>query len=181
MRNILFGMIIVVVFLFAYKYFEQAKYGFTLEGINGPVSLKDFKGKKVILYFGYTSCPDVCPTELSMLGKQLDSLKNANKAQVIFISLDPQRDTNVTEATQFVQFFYKPAIALLANAKQLKEITKHYGVQYQRVDLKDSYMKYSIAHSGEFYLIDQNGKFLGPIKDLTRANFRKKLKAFLAN
>lgn len=179
MKKLFVLLVVLALFFGFYKYFTYQKTNFVLQGAKGPVSLSQFKGKKLILYFGYTSCPDVCPTELGMLSKVLHKLKEPKDVQVIFISLDPQRDNNIKEVTEFVRYFYKPAIALLASPKELKKITKYFGVEFYRVDLKDSFMKYSIAHSGEFYLISKDGKFLGPVKDLRPKNLYKEISKFV--
>lgn len=179
MRKFLGLVLLIAVFFGAFLFFTHKKNDFTLTGVNGPVKLSSFKGEKLILYFGYTSCPDVCPTELGMISKVLTKLNNPKDVKLIFISLDPQRDNKIKDVTDFVQYFYKPGIALLATPKELKKITKYFGVQYYKVDLKDSFMKYSIAHSGEFYLVSKSGKFLGPVKDLTTKNLYKKIEKFV--
>ncbi|CAM4140250.1 SCO family protein [Campylobacter armoricus] len=178
----LFLLIIVIfgVFYISVQYFESNKYNFHLNSEKGMLSLKDFIGKKLIVYFGYTYCPDVCPTELALIGNVLEKIPNREKAHIVFISLDPQRDSNLTQTSQWVKYFYPNSTALVANnEKELEKITKNYGVIYEKVQLKDSAMKYSIAHSGEFYLIDEKGKFVKTIKDISYENFYNEIKKFL--
>jgi protein SCO1/2 len=79
---------------------------FTLVGANGqPVSLTDFRGKAVLIYFGYTICPDVCPATLTELARAKDSLgKDSDKIQVIMVTVDPQRDTPMKLAKYVIYF-----------------------------------------------------------------------------
>lgn len=179
MKKIITALLLIVLFIGAYKYFEHKKQSFVLTGINGPVSLSAFKGEKLILYFGYTFCPDVCPTELAMMSSLLKDLGKPKDVKLVFISLDPQRDKDIKDVSEYVKFFYKDAIALLATPSELKKITKYFGVHYYKVELKDSAMKYSIAHSGEFYLINAKGKFIGSVKDLSKQMLYKKIASFV--
>ncbi|WP_291952527.1 SCO family protein [Campylobacter sp.] len=182
MKKIYLILIICIIssFFVLIKYIENNKYDFYLNSEKGMLSLKNFKGKKLIVYFGYTYCPDICPTELALIGKILTKLDTNNQAHILFISLDPNRDNNLTQSNQWVQYFYPNSTALIAqNEKELKKITQNYGVIYKKIPLKDSAMKYSIAHSGEFYLIDENGKFVKTINDISYENFYNEIKQFL--
>ncbi len=86
---------------------------FTLHSKDGPVSLHDFKGKVVLLFFGYASCPDICPTSLAFSTKALNTLNEDELAQVqpLFVSIDPQRDS-VDKMAEFVSFFHPGFIGL---------------------------------------------------------------------
>lgn len=176
----LLAIILIAVFFISIKYFENNKYDFRLNSENGPMSLKDFMGKKLIVYFGYTYCPDVCPTEMALIGNVLSKIDKDKKAHVLFISLDPQRDNNLTQTSQWAKYFYTDTTALVAsNEEELKKITNNYGVSYEKIDLKDSAMQYSIAHSGEFYLIDENNRFVKAISDISYENFYNEIYQFL--
>lgn len=132
---------------------------FVLQGAAGPTSLQDFRGKLVLLYFGYTACPDVCPTNLALLAMALRALAPAEReqVQVVFVSVDPQRD-DPAHLKQFVEYFHPEIIGLTGSEQQLAEITTAYGAVYRRSQDQDSAMGYLIDHSAQTYLIDGSGQ-----------------------
>ncbi len=132
---------------------------FTLQGAKGPVSLHDFKGKVVALYFGYTRCPDVCITSLSKMAQALKTMTPEERAQIqpIFISIDPERDTPEI-ADQYAKYFYPGAVGLSGTPEQIAEVAKRYLVIYEKVPMKDSAMGYSMDHSSIIYVIGRDGK-----------------------
>lgn len=131
---------------------------FTLDSNKGKVSLNQFKDKVVLIYYGYTWCPDVCPTNLSMLASALSQLKEDEKKQVqgIFISVDPERDT-VERLAEYTQFFHENIIGLTGSKEQIDDLAKRYGVLY-RIVKQDSATDYVVDHSSETYVVDKNGK-----------------------
>ena len=149
----------------------QKNYDFTGKGANGAVSLKSFEGKNKIIYFGYTSCPDVCPATLGILSGVLNELKR-DDIVVIFVTLDPERDEpkNVDE---YAKYFYPDSYGVVVN--DLPGVAKNYGVKYQKVHLKNSAMGYSVAHSSAIYLLDKEGNFYSEISNLTNENIRENL------
>lgn len=149
----------------------QKNYDFTGKGVNGAVSLKSFEGKNKIIYFGYTSCPDVCPVTLGILSGVLNELKR-DDIVVIFVTLDPERDEpkNVDE---YAKYFYPDSYGVVVN--DLPGVAKNYGVKYQKVLLEKSAMEYSVAHSSSLYILDKNGKFVTEISNLTPQNIKKTL------
>lgn len=138
---------------------------FTLQSLSGPVSLADFRGKVVMIYFGYTMCPDICPTNLAIMADALRQLdkealqKGATPAvQGIFISVDPQRDTPL-RLSEYVGYFHESIIGLSATPKQIKEVAQRYGVAYQRA-IDNSASQYAVDHSSETYIVDAQGKLV---------------------
>lgn len=131
---------------------------FTLTGAAGPVSLQVLRGKVVTLYFGYTHCPDICPTSLGVLSGALNRLDEAEMAGVvpIFISLDPARDTPAHLA-DYVRYFHASMLGITGSEEEIAQVAGLYGVNYYRVDLEGSAAGYAINHSGATYLIDQDG------------------------
>ncbi|MDE1714130.1 SCO family protein [Chromobacterium amazonense] len=131
--------------------------GFTLTDFHGqPRSLDAFKGKVVALFFGYTHCPDVCPTtmlEYASVMKQLG--EDADKVQVLFVSVDPQRDTPKVLAG-YVPYFDKRFIGLTGTAEQIEKVKKQYKVVAQQVPTPGG--GYSVDHSSGSYLLDREGK-----------------------
>lgn len=132
---------------------------FTLQSATGPVSLHDFKGKAVALYFGYTRCPDVCPTSLSKMGQAIKSMSEAERAQVqpIFISIDPERDTPAI-ASEYAGYFYPGAVGLSGSLEAVSEVAKRYLVVFEKVKLEGSAMDYSMDHTSIIYVIGPDGK-----------------------
>jgi protein SCO1 len=135
---------------------KYAQADFHLTDHNGkPSSLSDFRGKVVVLFFGYTHCPDVCPTKLADLAQTLRLLgKDADKVQVLFVTLDPERDTREILA-QFVPAFHPAFLGLYGDAQATASVAKSFQVDYQKVPAKSGYM---LDHTTFSYLIDTQGK-----------------------
>ncbi|MGR5154332.1 SCO family protein [Photobacterium swingsii] len=114
-----------------------------------------------VVYFGYTHCPDVCPTSLAVLSAALQSLPQDNLAQLwpAFITLDPERDTPAKSA-EYAGYFNASITGLSGSDAQIKALADKYGVLYMRTEMKDSAMKYSVDHSSYFYLLQPDGTLL---------------------
>ncbi|MFN3786373.1 MAG: SCO family protein, partial [Thiothrix sp.] len=131
---------------------------FTLQQPDGtPVKLSDFHGKVVLLYFGYTACPDVCPTSLAITAAALKALSPAEVAQVqpIFISVDPERD-NGEQLMRYAKHFHPNFIGISGTAEQLQRVARQYGVFYNKVH-SNSALGYLIDHSSQTYLVSKDG------------------------
>lgn len=131
---------------------------FTLAGRAGPVALNDFSGQVVLLYFGYTYCPDICPTSLTVWQQALEMLTPAELARVqpLFVSVDPERDS-LERLTEYVQFFHPRIAALTGQPDQLAEIARRYGAVFVRQE-SASAGGYVIDHSALTYVIDPQGR-----------------------
>lgn len=140
---------------------------FTLDGPGGPVSLKDFSGKLVLLQFGYTYCPDICPTSLTILSQALEGLTPAEQARVqsIFVSVDPQRDT-VARLAEYTAFFHPGILGLTGPAARLAEIAGRYGAVFVRQE-NTSAGGYVIDHTALSYLIDKDGRLVASLPHAT--------------
>lgn len=140
---------------------EEAPTGgdFTLQSAHGPVSTKDLRGKVIMLYFGYTKCPDVCPTSLSFMTQALNGLSEAELKQVVglFVSVDPKRDTLET-LDLYVNYFHENYIGVTGTEDEVAAVAKLYGAKYYEVELKNSAFGYSVNHSSVTYLIDKKGE-----------------------
>ena len=131
---------------------------FSLTDHNGqPKSLKDFAGKVVVLFFGYTQCPDVCPTSMAELAEIKKLLgADGNKLQGLFITIDPERDKpDVLKA--YMGNFDPSFLALIPTPAQLAELAKDYKVYYKKVDGKTA-TSYTMDHSAGSYVYDPKGK-----------------------
>ena len=132
---------------------------FTLQGVNGAVNLRDFRGKTVVLYFGYTACPDICPTSMATLKAALGQLNAAELQQVqgLFVSVDPERDT-LAHIQRYVGYFHPNLVGVSGEQAQLQEITRRYNAFYRKVEVPGSAMAYTIDHSAILYVIDKQGQ-----------------------
>ncbi len=131
---------------------------FTLFGKQGAVSLSDFRGKVVAIYFGYSQCPDVCPTNLAILAtamKQISPLERAD-FQAIFVSVDPGRDTP-QHLANYTSFFHPEMIGLSGAPADLNPVVARYGAYYEIVSYSNSEMIYGIDHTSETYIVGKDG------------------------
>lgn len=131
---------------------------FTLEATTGKVSLTDFKGKVVVLYFGYTSCPDICPTSLAILTSAFNSLDEEEQKEIqpLLISLDPERDT-AKKLKEYASYFIPKMIGLTGSLEEVKRIAKNYKVNFRKTDT-DSAMGYVVDHSSIYFIIGRDGE-----------------------
>ncbi|UTW04468.1 SCO family protein [Amphritea atlantica] len=132
---------------------------FTLQGVNGDVSLHDFKGKVVVIYIGYTHCPDVCPTSLAVISQAMKNLDANQREQIqpIFISVDPDRDTP-EQLAEYSAFFHPSFIGVTGSREVIDQVVSQYGAFYRIVEMKDSAMGYAVDHSSRIYLINKQGE-----------------------
>jgi protein SCO1/2 len=133
--------------------------------------LSDQKGKIVLLFFGYTSCPDVCPTTLAELKLVMDDMGDKTKlVQVVFVSVDPKRDTP-EKIQEYVDHFNKGFIGLSGSIDELETVWKNYGVFREEVQ-SDSALGYTVNHTARVYLVDMDGNlrlsygFQTPMEDI---------------
>lgn len=134
---------------------------FTLTNAFGKrVSLADFRGKVVVLYFGYTFCPDVCPTDLLAIARLLDTPGvDREQVQPVFVTLDPARDTPAQLAT-YVQSFSPRIVALSGTESEVRAVATSYKVFYEKVRPPGS-AHYVIDHTAFIYIIDPQGNYAG--------------------
>ena len=117
-------------------------------------NIDDFSGKVVAVFFGFTHCPDVCPTTMYELKGIKDSLgSDGDMLQVIFVSLDPERDS-IAVLEKFIPSFDPSFIGLTGTAAEIKKIAGQYKIYYQKVGGDENY---TIDHSSAIYLIDKKG------------------------
>ena len=139
---------------------------FSMQAQSGLVSLKDFRGKVVLIYFGYTMCPDICPTNLAMMSNAFMQLEETpegkqilSNVQGIFISVDPQRDT-LKRLAEYAGYFHHSILGLTSTPEVIKDVADRYGAAYQKVIQIDSATNYVVDHSSETYVVDPQGKLV---------------------
>jgi protein SCO1/2 len=139
---------------------------FNLVDVNGrPVDQSVLKGKWSLVFFGYTFCPDYCPTTLTMLGRTMDQLgpEKAARAQVVFISVDPDRDTPSQLKTYLSSpVFPRNAIGLTGTPAQIATVAKEYYAIYQKDGTGPNY---TVDHTTVIYLMNPDGRFVKPIAE----------------
>jgi|TARA_R100001126_G_C4873488_1_gene174547 protein SCO1/2 len=138
---------------------------FTLVNQDGEtVTQDDFKGKYMLTYFGYTFCPDVCPTELQVMGTALDMMPQdiADEITPVFFTVDPERDT-VEAVAEYVPYFHDRMVGLTGTVEQTTAAAKAFRVYYAKAipegepEDTDTYL---MDHSSFVYLMDREGKFV---------------------
>lgn len=148
---------------------------FTLVDHTGQtVTEKDFGGRYLLVFFGFSNCPDVCPTTLADIATTLDLLgTNANSVQPLFVSLDPERDTPERLA-EYVKAFHPKIVGLTGTPEQIAAVTKEFRVYYEKVSAESYYENngggakdsstlgddYLISHQGNTYLMSPSGEYL---------------------
>lgn len=131
---------------------------FTLTDQNGSkVSLSDFDDEVVLLFFGYTNCPDICPMTMSAVNNVVSNLgEESDQVQVLFISVDPVRDTQ-EKLKGYMEYFNEDFIGLTGSSKDIDKVTKDYNVVYS-IEENDSASGYLIGHTSTVLLINPDGK-----------------------
>jgi protein SCO1/2 len=119
-------------------------------------SLADFRGKVVAVFFGFTHCPDACPTTLVEMAQVMRELgPDARRVQVLFVTVDPERDTPAV-LKQYVPSFHPEFLGLCGDAEATARVAKEFKVFYQKQPLKDG--GYSVDHSAGTYFLDAQGR-----------------------
>jgi len=132
--------------------------GFSLTDHNGQArTLADFKGKAVVVFFGFTQCPDVCPTSLSEMAQAKQLLgQDGERLQGLFISIDPERDTPAI-MKEYMASFDPSFLALHAKLDELPELAKSYKIFYKKVE-GPTPTSYTVDHSAGSYIYDTQGR-----------------------
>ena len=137
---------------------------------NQNASLKDYQGKVVMMFFGYTYCPDKCPITLTLLKQVIDKFgKRADQVQTLFITVDPKRDTP-EQMKNYLSSFHPNFIGLTGTKKQILEVAEKYGSAFMKNPTIDSESNYLMIHTGYVYLIDQSGKVRAIYPKETKVN-----------
>ncbi len=121
---------------------------------------QDFHGKFMLVSFGYTSCPDVCPAELSAMANTMDKLGDkAGQVTPVFITIDPERDT-VEQVSAYVKNFHASMVGLTGTPEEIKQAARAFRVYYAKADDKNSALGYLMDHSAFIYLMNPKGEYV---------------------
>ena len=120
----------------------------------------DFRGKLMLVFFGFTNCPNICPTDLFVMSKAMNLLgKESKNIAPIFITVDPKRDTSTVLAS-YLENFNKSLIGLTGSTEQIEQATTAYRIYYAKVKDENSSLEYTMDHSTFTYLMDKKGKYI---------------------
>ena len=135
---------------------------FTLTGADGkPFSSSRLNGRPAAIFFGFTHCPDVCPTTLARLVKLRRQLgKGEDALSIVFVSVDPERDTPA-EVGNYVKLFDTPVVGLTGTPAQLEQVKKQFGIYSRKVEQPGG--GYSVDHTASVMLMDRNGQFVATL------------------
>jgi len=135
---------------------------FTLTGTDGkPFASSRLNGKPAAIFFGFTNCPDVCPTTLARLVKLRKQLGQGDDAlSIVFVTVDPERD-GPAEVGSYAGLFNAPVIGLTGSTADIERVKKQFGVFSQKVDQPDG--SYSVDHTASVFLMDRNGTFVATL------------------
>ena len=143
---------------------------FSLQDQDGrPFGQAQLRGAPSLLFFGFTHCPDVCPTDLQQIGLTMNMLGTAASEVVpIFITLDPKRDTRKL-LSAYVPAFHPQIVGLTGSEADIRQVARAYRVYYEKVPV-GGWLRYTIDHSSFIYLMGGDGRYLGFLPPGTAAN-----------
>jgi protein SCO1/2 len=141
------------------------------EPVGGPFELtdhtgrirteRDFRGQLMLVYFGFTYCPDICPTDLQAIGLALDKLgSDAERVQPLFVTVDPERDTR-EHLAEYVPLFHPRLIGLTGSVEAVRQAADAYKVYFAKVPIGQEAGNYTVDHTAFIYLMDGDGNYLG--------------------
>ncbi|NIU75659.1 MAG: redoxin domain-containing protein [Gammaproteobacteria bacterium] len=133
---------------------------FTLRSADGPVSPSDFEGKAVPLFFGYTSCPDVCPTTLLRLSAALEAFEerggDPDDVQVVFVSVDPERDSP-ERASEYARAVDPSFVGVTGTPEEIADVAAKYGIYYAKAEGSEA-TGYLVDHSATITVLNEDGE-----------------------
>ncbi len=149
--------------------------------IGGPFEMVDhtgkavteasYQGKFMLVYFGFTYCPDICPTELQVMASALDSLSGQELAELqpLFVTVDPERDTT-EEMAGYVAHFHKNLVGLTGSMEQVSSMAEAYRVWFKKMEDPDSTAGYTMEHTNIVYLMGPDGKYVDHFTFATKSD-----------
>jgi protein SCO1/2 len=133
---------------------------FTLQSVHGPVRLSDFRGKVVVVFFGFTNCLDVCPLTMAALRQAVTDLgEQAANVQVLFISVDYKRDTPQV-VNDYATNFHPDFVGLTGSQEQIDQVTRDYGIYYEFGEPDPGTGAYEVGHTTTTQVLDRQGNLI---------------------
>ncbi len=151
--------------------FGQLGGDFTMQSSQGDVSLSDFSGKAVLLYFGFLHCPDVCPTSMVTIADALRKLpaSKLDDVQVLLVSVDHERDTPVN-VDEYAKYFHPNITGLTDEKAVVDKVVKQYGAYYKISDDTSAENGFGVEHTTRYYMIDKSGQLVAALRASSTAN-----------
>lgn len=167
--SVSFLMILLMAFIYCKKADKPSTtYGFkggdfSLQSPKGKFSLEESRGKVVLVYFGFISCPDICPTTLATVTKAFKELdkEELDNVQMLFIDVDTERDS-LDKLKQYVSFFHPQILPLTGTVNELEKVANLYGAVFMKEEITSG-IGYTMDHTTRIFLIDKEGKFVESI------------------
>ena len=143
---------------------------FRLSAADEPFDLSDLRGQVSLVYFGYTACPDICPTNLAIIALALRALtpRELGRVQVVFVSVDPERDST-ERLNEYVGFFHPSIIGVTGTPEEIAGAAAQYGAAYRRAEQPESAMGYTVDHSAHTYVVNPSGELVEVLDHATPA------------
>lgn len=153
------------------KSFADLGGDFTLVSDHGEVSLSDFGDKVVVMYFGFLTCPEVCPNSMGVIRSALNRLQpeELKQTQALLVSVDPSRDTP-QKLAEYAQFYHPSLTGLTGSKEQIDTITRQYGAYYNFTEIESVTADYGVEHSSRYYVIGRDGKLVAAMRHSTTPN-----------
>ncbi|CAG0995931.1 SCO1 protein [Anaerolineae bacterium] len=129
---------------------------FTLPSTDGEFRFSDLRGKLVLIYFGYMTCPDVCPTSGAHLKRVYEEINRPDDLAVVFVTVDPERDT-LDRLRPYIKLFNEDFVALRGEGDALQEVFTQFGVVAIRRQVGESALSYLMDHTASIFLVNQEG------------------------
>ena len=142
---------------------------FVLQSSDGPVALSDYRGKVVVMYFGFLNCPEICPNSMSIISRTLNQMANADQVQGILISIDPERDS-VAQLHEFTEYFHPNIIGVTGSLDEIKDVTDDYHAYFKFQRLRKDAEDYSVRHTSRYYIINQQGQVVDALRHGSTVN-----------
>lgn len=141
---------------------------FTLQGVNGDVSLQDFRGKAVVIYFGFLNCEEVCLNSMRVLQSALTDLSREHGDQVrgMLISIDPARDSR-EDLAAFTEQYHQNLIGLTGTQREIDAVTLDYGAYYKITEADRQDPAYFFRHSSRYYIVNTEGELVDAMRHST--------------
>lgn len=153
---------------------------FSLQSAEGTISLSDYKGKVVVVYFGFLSCPEVCPTSMGVLKKSFNKLgEQSDSVKGILISIDPKRDT-FDKLANFANYYHENIIGVTGTPEEIDGVAREYGAYFKAIKSDEFDQDYVFEHSSRYYIIDKQGDLVDAMRHSTTPNeLTAKIKSLL--
>ena len=153
---------------------------FELQSGDKPVRDEDLRGRYLLVYFGFTHCPDICPTTLLLMNNAIQQMgAKGTEILPVFISVDPERDTPQAAAA-YAKNFGKNVLGLSGTPAQIKHVADNFKVFYSKVEDKGSALGYVVDHSSFIYLMDPDGNYVTHFaSDIPEQELKKELTRYV--